>query len=48
MRMNLIASGDYHELCAAIRERYDLTPDAYRRKFRSSRKLSDETFKEWG
>ena len=48
VRMNLIASGDYHELCAAIRERYDLTPDAYRRKFRSSRKLSDETFKEWG
>ena len=38
MRMNLIDSGDYHKLCAAIRERYDLTPDAYRRKFRSSRK----------
>ena len=28
VRMNLIASGDYHELCAAIHERYDLTPDA--------------------
>ena len=37
MRMNLIDSGDYHKLCAAIRERYDLTPDTYRRKFRPSR-----------
>jgi hypothetical protein len=46
--MDLSDSGDYKLLCAAIRDRYDLTPDTYRRKFRSSRKQFDETFKEWG
>jgi hypothetical protein len=46
VRMDLSDSGDYKLLCAAIRDRYDLTPDTYRRKFRSSRKQFDETFKE--
>ena len=48
VRMDLSDSGDYQLLCTAIRDRYDLTPDTYRRKFRSSRKQFDETFKEWG
>jgi len=48
VRMDLLDSSSYDKLKIAILDRYDLTPESYRRKFRKIRKVGDETFKEWG
>lgn len=48
VRMDADKTLDYNALTKAIYSRYDLTPDTYRRQFRSCRKSPDETFFEWG
>ena len=45
--MDAVSAGNYDSVKEAIFARYDLTADAYRRKFRASRKQPDETFHEW-
>ena len=47
-RMDSRDAGDYELLKKAILARYNLTPENYRKKFRTSHKLRDETFTEWG
>ena len=46
-RMERDDSQDYQKLKKAILRRYELTSEAYRKKFRSSRRHHDETFAEW-
>ena len=48
MRMSPDATGQFSEVKKAILSRYDLSPEAYRKKFRGSKKDGNETFKEWG
>ena len=48
VRMNIEDSDNYTLLKKAIMLRYDLTPENYRKQFRSCRKAPDETFVEWG
>ena len=47
-RMDSRDAGDYELLKKTILARYNLTPENYRKKIRTSRKLSNETFTEWG
>lgn len=47
-RMSTADAGSYDQVKQCILERYDLTAEVYRRKFRNSRKQSDESFREWG
>ena len=37
-------AGDYEKLKKAILRRYDVTPEAYRERFRSARKKGDESY----
>ena len=46
-RMSAEDSSDYDQVRSAILSRYELTEEAYRKKFRYTRKEHDETFKEW-
>lgn len=46
-RMDHEDSQDYDKVKKAILRRYELTSEAYRKKFRSSRRTQDETFAEW-
>jgi len=46
-RMDRDESKEYIKVKKAILKRYELTSEAYRRKFRSSRRAADETFAEW-
>ena len=48
VRMNIEDSDNYTLLKKAIMLRYDLTPENYRKQFRSCRKAPDKTFVEWG
>ena len=48
VRMDIDESGNYDLLRKAILARYDLTPENYRKQFRSCRKAPNETFVEWG
>jgi hypothetical protein len=40
-------SKEYIKVKKAILKRYELTSEAYQRKFRNSRRAADETFAEW-
>ena len=46
-RMDHEDSEDYDKVKKAILRRYELTSEAYRKKFRRSRRTQDETFAEW-
>ena len=46
-RMSAEDSSDYDKVRSATLSRYELTGEAYREKFRYTRKEHDETFKEW-
>ena len=46
-RMAAEDSADYDKVRDAILKRYELTGEAYRKKFRYSRREGDETFAEW-
>ena len=48
IRMEITESNYYEPLKKAILARYDLTPENYRKQFRSCRKAPQETFVEWG
>ena len=45
-RMSAEESGDYDKVKNAILQRYQLTGEAYRKKFRNCKQQIDETFKE--
>ena len=46
-RMSPEESDDYDKVKNAILQRYQLTGEAYRKKFRNCKQQIDETFKEW-
>lgn len=46
-RMDKEESKNYNKVKRAILKRYELTSEAYRKKFRTSKRMDDETFAEW-
>ena len=46
-RLSLEDSKDYEKIKSAILRKYELSAEAYRRKFRFCKRKSDETFREW-
>lgn len=46
-RMERTESLDYQKVKRAILQRYELTSETYRRKFRTCKRKTDETFREW-